>query len=191
MDDINIGYEIKYIYLDGKMIMYRLHFWHNHYIEVKINRQAEVNVYARKKDNIQDIENCIKDKKLSIFWWQMHQDKLMMNLPKNLIVILDKKYTLKPINKKLKSKFEILGNVIYINAKNDNEKMQLVPLIFDVTACEYIRKSTKHWAIKMGYQVKKIIFRWSKTYWGMCCPTKKLLHTLTIYVILIKRQLIL
>lgn len=172
-DNIDIGYEIKYVYLDGKMTMYRLFYWKKHYICVDVNRNAEIRVYARQKDSIEQIESAILDRKYTILWWQEHQEKLLMNLNQNFITILNKKYYLKPISRKLKNKFEILGNTIYINANTEEQKKEIVPAIFDVTACEYMRKSTLKWAKKMGYTVNKIVFGWSKRIWGCCWPTLK------------------
>lgn len=177
MDKLDIGYQVKYFYLDGKMTMYRLYQSRSWYIQVKVDRQAEISVYANKNFTDKEIEHQLTSTyKRVILWYQKHNERSLINLEKNIIHIFNKKYVLKKTNKKLPKKFEILGSNIYINLKDESdqkEKLEIVKTIYDASITNYIKNSAKTWANKMGLPLYKIKFRWLVTMWGCCKNTKK------------------
>lgn len=177
MDKLDIGYQVKYFYLDGKMTMYRLYKSRSSNIKVKINRLAEISVYANDSFTDVDIEReLINTYKTIILWYQKHNERSLINLEKNIIHIFNKKYILKITAKKLPNKFEILNSNIYINLKNKDdqkEKLEIVKAIYDTSVTDYIKKSTRIWANKIGLPLYKIKFRWLITMWGCCKNSKK------------------
>lgn len=171
MAEPNIGYEIKYVYIDGKMTMYRLYYWKKQHMDIKVDHNAQIFVYARKKDDIKSIEKFVLSNRYTIQYWQRHREDVLINIPGNSITILNKKHTIKYVNKRIKSGFEILGTTIYVDSKKKWKKYELEEAIFDKTACQYMIKSTNIWAKRMGIKNKKVTFTWTRSRWGLCCPS--------------------
>lgn len=163
-----LNYEVCLAFVDNKSIQYNL--IKNSCSTLKIFIKDNTIFVSVPYSLSQDCIDAFVKKNIGKFFSYLTniKEKSAIDLEVSRIKILNKYYDIKLTPMQSSKRYDIVGNVVYIN--NKYKKEEIIKSIYTDIICPLVNKRLKFWQIKMGltkYHID-IAFTWSRVVLGAC-----------------------
>lgn len=163
-----LDYQIRFTYIDGKQIQYKLIYQPVHQPHIYLKRNEIFVVTSKKMEKYAIDEFVPMNINKYVFVSNKKEEHASINNDLTKFKIFEKYYEIKQANLKGNIKYEIIGNSIYLN--NKYKKEIIIRDVYTNIICPYVIKRVRYWQITMGLTKYKIDihFNWNRRVLGTC-----------------------